>query len=126
MHELNNENPVFFDVDETLVLAPTADTGKMHLKEIALVADPINPNETIIRLKHHAMIRLLKEEFSKGSYVIVWSRGGKDWAKAVVKALNLQDYVNLVMTKPMVYFDDLPIEQWLPYRVYIKPGTIYK
>lgn len=126
MKVISNEKTVFFDVDETLVLAPKDPDGTILLKDLAIVADPLYPDGSIKRLKHHAMIRLLREEHQRGSFVVVWSRGGFEWAAAVIHALGLESCVDLIMTKPMVYFDDLPIEEWLPHRVYIAPGITYK
>lgn len=125
MTVIKNNNTVFFDVDETLVLTlePTTENASHIFIDIP---DPLNPNGMIVKALHIPMIRLLQEEHAKGSFVVVWSRGGYDWATSVVRALKLETKVNLVMTKPMVYFDDLPIEKWLPYRVYFEPGTKYK
>jgi hypothetical protein len=56
----------------------------------------------------------------------VWSRGGYEWAANAVRALDLVKYVDEVVTKPMVYFDDKHVTEWLPYRVYLQPEMIYK
>ena len=75
---------------------------------------------------HEPMVRLLKEESHRGSHIVVWSRGGYEWATNVLKALCIEDYVDQVMSKPSAYFDDKDISEWLKYRVYLKPDTIYK
>ena len=72
------------------------------------------------------MVRLLKEERQRGSYIVVWSRSGWEWAANVVRALNLEQYVDRVMSKPIVYFDDTPVEHWLKDRVFIGPEVRYK
>lgn len=118
-----NENVCPFDVDNTLVLPFNLDKKD---SEVVFVRDPLTPGRKILMHAHRPMIRLLKEEFSKGSHVIVWSRGGWQWAEAVVEALNLQNYVHEIKTKPMVYFDDLDVGQWLLNRVYLDPDTKYK
>ncbi len=111
--------PSPFDVDGTLVL-PAADRGE-HVN----VYDPIE--HKLIRMRvHEPMVRLLKEEHHRGNFVIVWSRGGYEWAAEVVKALKLEDYVHLISDKPFVIFDDLPVEDWLKYRVFLPPDTVYK
>lgn len=121
MKVITNRHPTPFDVDDTLIL-----TSKSldYTKEIVNVPDPISG---ICKFNiNDAMVRLLKEEHHRGSFVIVWSRGGYEWAEAVVKALGLEDYVDVVMEKPTVYFDDKDIHEWLPYRVFISADTKYK
>lgn len=114
---IKNENTVFFDVDNTLILC--ASEYICHKK--IWVYDPIT-NSKIEVAVHGSMIRLLREEHHRGSHVIVWSRGGYEWASNVIRALDLENYVHLVMTKPMAYFDDIPIETWLTNRVYFEPN----
>lgn len=121
MKVIKNEHVVYVDVDDTLVLhnPPSGEYDYVDVK------DPIE--NRVIRLAiHQPMVRLLKEEFSRGSYIIVWSRGGYQWAENVVSALNLQDYVHQVQTKPLVYMDDKDISEWLTYRIYLSPNEKYK
>lgn len=121
MKVIANENTVYIDVDGTLVLPPSDSSSDYHVK----VYDPIE--DKLVRLRvHEPMVRLLKEEYARGSYVTVWSRGGHAWAESVVKALGIKHCVHQVMSKPMSYFDDLPIEEWLRYRVFLSPDTPYK
>lgn len=122
MKVINNRNVTFWDVDETLVMHTTY--GEVEA-DCAHVLDPITGQQIRVRLNLN-MLRLLTEEKSQGSFIVVWSRGGHAWAEAVVKALGLEDTVDLIMTKPMVYFDDKPVEEWLPYRVYLAPDVPYK
>lgn len=118
-----NENISPFDVDGTLVIQ--RDYADINQKEVC-IRDPLDASRMIIMAIHEPMVRLLKEEAAKGFHIIVWSRGGWGWAEAVVKALDIEQYVNEVKTKPLVYFDDLPVEQWLPYRVFLSPDSKYK
>lgn len=122
MKVIDNENIRPFDVDGTLI-----DNGYKWESgaEYVYVKDSITNKE--IRCKvNRSMVRLLKEESSRGNYVVVWSRSGKEWAKNVILALKLKAYVKLVMAKPLVYFDDLPVEQWLKDRVFIDGNSNYK
>lgn len=135
MQVIKSEQVSFWDVDETLVLHKTVHTrhiydDKGNITELfprdsVVVKDPIE-NKNIRLYIHEPMIRLMREEARRGGTIIVWSRGGHEWAASVINALGLQDLVTLVMSKPMVYFDDKPIQEWLPYRVYLEPGTTYK
>jgi hypothetical protein len=127
-----HERTIFVDVDETLILHRTYLYGRRPGEYVAYpvskiaVDDPLDPSKQIWVTPHAAMIRLLKEEHSRGGQIWIWSRGGTQWAVNVIKALKLEDLVYEVMTKPMVYFDDKPVEEWLQHRVYIDPYTIYK
>lgn len=122
MKIINNENIRPFDVDGTLV---SAVKGSLTPLPHAYIYDPITKKEIKVRV-HEAMVRLLKEEKHRGSYVIVWSRGGYEWAANVIKALELTQYVDQIMSKPTIYFDDVPVKKWLKDRVYIGPDEIYK
>lgn len=116
-----NEDITPIDVDETLVLR-----GYHPLLSTVDIPDPLCPGQFIKLRVHEPMIRLLREQHSRGSHIIVWSRGGYKWAAAVVKALGIEDYVHEVMSKPKTYFDDLPVENWLKDRVYLEPDCNYK
>lgn len=122
MKKVEIERVVPCDVDDTLI---------MHENEIpdpadrVLVKDSLSGEVVIVRINRN-MVRLLKEEKQRGSFVIVWSRGGYQWAADVIRALNLEDHVDIVMSKPLVYFDDSPVDVWLKDRVYMTPDKPYK
>lgn len=123
MLHIKSEQVSPFDVDGTLV-------SHEALKDIppgesVKVYDAVSKRHIIVRI-NRPMIRLLREADSRGDYVIVWSRGGHRWASDVIKALDLVDCVDLVLSKPMAYFDDSEIANWLPYRVFISPDETYK
>lgn len=118
-----NENVDVYDVDGTLIIHQEPST--ILPGEGVDVFDAITKKFIVVRV-NKPMVRLLMESKSRGAYVRVWSRGGWRWASDVIKALSLVDFVDSVESKPMVYFDDTPIEKWLPYRVFIEPDVIYK
>lgn len=121
MRTIDYEDIAPFDVDETLILhnPPIGDFDYVDVK------DPLTGG--VIELAVHApMVRLLKEAKHRGSFVIVWSRGGYKWAEAVVKALELENHIDQVMSKPRAYYDDTPVDQWLKDRVYLDPNSNYK
>lgn len=119
----DNENIAPFDVDGTLILSPSiTDPPGSSYVDIFYPA-----TEKYVRQRvNRAMVNILKEEKSRGAYVLVWSRCGKEWAKNTIKALDLEGYVDHIMAKPRAYFDDLPVEQWLKDRVFIEPDVSYK
>lgn len=122
MKLVKTENIKPFDVDGTLILSRHEDyPGNRKVS----VFDPLT--ETFIEyIVHEPMVRLLKEEKHRGAYVIVWSRGGYEWAHNVVQALGLEDCVDLVLSKPIVYFDDTPVVDWMKDRVFLDPNCNYK
>ena len=48
----------------------------------------------------------LVQQNLKGVRMVVWSAGGADWAEAVIKTLKLEDYVDVILTKPDFFYDD--------------------
>ncbi len=120
---IRNENVDPYDIDGTLIMHDRL--INIPDSERVRVVDPVTGGTLTVRI-NRPMVRLLMESKARGSYVIVWSRGGFQWAENVIKALSLTAYVDQVMSKPMAYFDDTPIEKWLPYRVMIQPNEVYK
>ena len=106
MRVVENENMVCFDIDETLVVW-NVPAGR---EEEAITFDNFGYSERL--LPHHAHIKLLKQFKVRGQYVVVWSQGGYRWALEVVKRLGLEEYVDLVMSKPKWIVDDLPAAAW--------------
>lgn len=112
-----------FDVDGTLV--NPWDPSVNYDQVSVYVNDPLT-GKFIRMAVHEPMLRLLEEEHHRGSCVVVWSRGGYQWAENVITALGIINKVDLIMSKPMVYFDDLPVSEWMKDRVYMTPETKYK
>jgi hypothetical protein len=109
-----NETITCYDVDETLVLwFNDCDISK----KINIVC-PYSGAATWLK-PHHRHIDLLKKHHGRKNYIIVWSAGGVLWAEAVVKALGLEEYVDLVMTKPTKFVDDLPANEILGTHIYL-------
>lgn len=125
---INNHSVVFFDVDDTIVkwdkesISSEPTIQIIQPKVLHRTADDelveVGPYTVTLAL-HNKHIAALKEHKAKGDTVIVWSAGGWDWAEAVVKALQLEEYVDLVINKPICIYDDLPPHEFLPRR-YLK------
>lgn len=124
MQVLKNERIIFCDVDDTLVMHRTFDPNEEGVESV-VVADPTSNHHLLLEVNKN-MVRLVKEEHGRGGTIIVWSRGGYAWAESVVHALKLESYVHTVMSKPPIYFDDKPVQEWLTDRVYIGPDINYK
>lgn len=122
MKTIRSEYIVPVDVDSTLVLPNESEYRELLAVN---VKDPVT-NEIIVMRVHEPNVRLLKEERHRGAVIIVWSRGGYEWAENVVKALELEDHIDFVMSKPLTYIDDLDIKEWLNHRVWLNPHSNYK
>ena len=102
MIKLESNNVAFFDVDDTLI-------HWTYHPEREGEAINIGVGESLLQgrvVPHRVHIERLKRYKIIGNTVVVWSRSGWDWANAVVKTLQLEDYVDIVMSKPKVYYDD--------------------
>lgn len=116
MKVIENEHCVFFDCDDTLVMWDNVYKNEDHSNCI-LVTDPVSGFSASL-VPHEAHIRYLKESRSHHCTIVVWSAGGWQWAKAVVEALGLEEYVDAVMAKPDRYVDDLPCTKFMGDRIY--------
>lgn len=124
MVTIKSENIKPFDIDETLILTITGSEPEDAV--YTAVQDPLDETNFIEFRVHEPMVRLLKEESARGAFVIAHSRSGFQWAQNVIDALELKKYVNICMSKPIVYFDDKDVTHWLKDRVYLDPNTPYK
>lgn len=121
MKRIDNESPVFFDVDSTLIMWKKISSDEDTVK----IVHPYS-GETTIHSWHKPHVKILRDRKARGAFVVVWSAGGNAWAEAVVKALGLEDCVDLVMTKPVLYVDDRPAEEWMGERLYLPFDSEYR
>lgn len=121
MNVVTKENVRPFDCDGCLI----RELKHSELQADAYVKDPLTMKNIGVKV-NKAMVRLLKEEHYRGGYVVVWSRSGWEWAKNIVEALELQEYVHQVMSKPIAYFDDKDVSEWLKDRVFLDFDVKYK
>ena len=116
---IKNENIRPFDIDGTLIVPYSKNLP------VARIYDAVTKGTIKVSI-NESMVRMLREEHHRGGYIVVWSRGGHEWAANVIRALGLEQYVHLVMSKPVVYFDDIPVKKWLKDRVFLKPEDNYR
>lgn len=115
------ETVVPFDVDGTLIIWKPEGTEESNN---SIIVDYYGQPVSV--LPHMEHLRLLKATLARGRFVILWSGNGVQWASNVLKALEnfgyIEDTANIiVMSKPVAYVDDVPVENWLGSRIYIKP-----
>lgn len=121
MNTITNEQVIFVDVDDTLIVWGKVKKGQ---KTISIINPYSNNEENFVR-PHLGHIRVLKDRKARGAYIVVWSAGGHKWAEAVVKALGLTDHVNLIMSKPIMYIDDKKADEILGERLYLGIDSTY-
>jgi len=120
MKTVASEQVICIDIDETLVLHKKA---KKKDKVVA-ITDPYDNAQRYL-VVHQPHVKVLKDRKARGAYIIVWSQGGFAWASAVVRALGLEAQVDLVLSKPSLYIDALPVQDWMSERLYISPDSGY-
>ena len=108
-----------FDVDRTLVFwVPVGQEPPKNALEIDYYG------EKVFVVPHEEHVQLLKATMARGRGVLVWSGNGYKWAHNVLKALGFTDKDPIyVMSKPAGYVDDLPCNEWMGNRIYIKPHS---
>ena len=107
MKVLKSESTICFDVDDTLILWDKHSLDLTHDAEGRVLIVDQNDYKPATFIPHHRHIGFLKKQYAKGHNIIVWSASGTVWAKSVVEALDLTDYVDVVMAKPQRYVDDI-------------------
>lgn len=114
---IENEHIVMTDIDDTLLMWP-----KDHQKPgkgKVLVVCPYSGLKTYLK-PHKKHINLIKKYHGRGMVIVAWSAAGYKWAEAAIKAVKLEDYITLVLTKPSKFMDDLKAEEILGVRVYLE------
>lgn len=104
---------VYFDCDDTLVM-----WGRHQSPKCVAFKDPYNKGEKILLVPHENHIQKLISYSGNGWVVVVWSRGGYPWAREVVRGLGLQGYVDHILAKPDIYFDDVKCCDFMDCRSY--------
>jgi len=112
------EKTIFFDVDSTLIMHNTDNFGDFFEME-----DPNTGENKRVR-KHSPHIQLIKSYCDRGWFIVVWSGSGGKFANAVVDALELRPYVDLVMGKPLLYVDDKDVSEWMCSRIYLEMDNV--
>jgi hypothetical protein len=118
----------FFDVDDTLVMWGHGDHPEARTihcpKSKTLIDGELreSPAWSELVVPNKANISQLVKHKQRGHRIIVWSAGGADWAEAVVRALDLTAHVDMVVSKPSWFYDDLTASEFMPEinRVYKK------
>lgn len=109
MIELPDNRTCYFDVDDTLIewkLCSERDIDAVRLVD--------STGRVFYKRAIVDHIAELKNQKLTGNTVVVWSAGGGAWAAIVIKALKLEEYVDVCLTKPDFYYDDKDVTDWFP------------
>lgn len=117
-----SEQVIFTDIDDTLVVwDPKHSKG---LKKIR-IWDPYG--KTWVKVApHQPHIRLLRERKRRGAHIVAMSAGGFEWVRCVILALELEDVIDDIYSKPIMILDDLPIASALGKTTWLKPSSKWK
>lgn len=120
MKVVNSEMNIYFDVDDTLVVWGKVKQGE----KCVAITDPYDGSQYYLR-PHVGHIKVLRDRKARGATIHVWSASGHKWAETVVRALGLEQYVDFVLSKPMMYVDDLQASDILGERLYLGKDSSY-
>jgi FMN phosphatase YigB (HAD superfamily) len=99
--KMEDKRAAYIDIDETLIHYSPG--GTLLLQSDNDGCYNVHP------IEEH--IELIKELRAVGWQIVIWSFGGADHAERVVKLLQIEHLVDLIVSKPVVYVDDLPFDQ---------------
>lgn len=120
---IENDHPWGVDIDDTLLLwdVPVTTPG---VKTVTFLHPTLGYTISVVINENNLL--LMKEKKGRGCFIVLWSQGGYEYGRVVRDALNLQGFVDLIMTKPVGLIDDLPSSAWLPSPVNIPHTKNYK
>lgn len=106
--KMEDKRCVYFDCDQTLIdwVGDGPRDSRKEYGEMVLQCGEFW--FTVSAINVH--VNLMKEFKAVGWQVVVWSAGGADHAERVIKLLKMEEYVDLIVSKPQVYVDDLALE----------------
>jgi hypothetical protein len=112
---LEGDRTLYVDCDDTLVawnISEYPDLPRLQVTCFGYTSELV-PNQKNINLV---------VKFAKLGYkVVVWSQSGSEWAETIGRAVCIDDYVSLYISKPSWYLDDLPATDWLNRRIWRAP-----
>lgn len=99
MNIIKGNFTIYFDVDETIAMWNTNSDKAVPVDNYGMI-EYVKPHS-----KHIAKLKTFAAD--PDTTIVVWSQGGWEWAKNVVEAFGLTEYVDLVINKPEIFVDDL-------------------
>lgn len=121
---IKEDRVIFYDCDNCLVLWPE-DSGYNpdNFIQIASSVSLLSGESTYKLTPNKGVIEDLKKKKEESYYIVVWSQGGFEHARRIVEGLELQEFVDIVMSKPLWIVDDLDPKEVFSWR---HPKELYK
>lgn len=116
-HIVVSDKIVWVDVDDTLVCWNLSSFPKEDQITVNHVNGPVQ------LVPHRYNINTIRKFWKLGYTLVVHSGSGYSWAEAVVKALNLEECITLILSKPKYFFDDYSADSWAGPRIWRDPIT---
>ncbi len=113
MRIIENQMIVLVDIDDTLVMWDSPTKPGLNKVEVWY------GDEIKYLTPHRPNIDLIKEYKNRGFYLIAHSANGAIHAARAIKALDMESYFEICMTKCAKIVDDRPVEDWIGARVYL-------
>ena len=120
MKVLKDAPTLYCDVDNTLVDI-TYLTDEDADADEGLILDYYGKVKLTPRFE---FIEAVKQAKAAGYTIVIWSGSGTDWASKVVKALHLDKYVDVVVSKPHLIFDDIRTEDLFRDVIHARPSLV--
>lgn len=109
MKVIKSYNPIYVDVDDTLIFWPI--NYSQPFEDCIQFTDP-RDGEVLFGLPNKKLISKLRKHKMYGKQsIIVWSNSGWEWAKHAVEILGLEGIVDVILTKPGIYYDDKKVNE---------------
>jgi len=105
MKTIKNHKITLIDVDETLIFWD-------HFDGVPKITVDGAKGPVVLGVSEK-LINRIKQHKNQGHINIVWSHGGYEFAEKVVKALELEEYIDVVMSKASIYYDDTPASDFM-------------
>lgn len=106
---LKKDKVFYCDIDDTLIKfgpVPFLYGGRT----VFITCDGLEKEYAVI----NGNITAIKEHKQRGHGVIIWTKSTYLWAEAVIKALQLENYVDMIICKPEWIADDKSPTDWMP------------
>lgn len=115
-----SEQNIMLDTDNTLIVP-----GTIEEHEVIELRHP-NTGQRLYIKPHSPHVRVVRERHARGAKIYARSHGGYAWAAAVIAALELEECIYHVMSKPVMYIDDSQPESILGSRLYMREDDPYR
>jgi hypothetical protein len=108
----SEDRTLYVDCDDTLIMWNLSDYGDETPR---LTVNVWGPADVIPNQKN---INTVRKFALLGYTIILWSKTGAKWARAVGQATGLDPLVTAYLTKPTYYLDDMEAAEWLGPRLW--------